>query len=161
MSPIRRARALALVILVGLLSACASDGPVRRVSDPSARIQQMTVRTDGSWQVALRIENFSSIPMQFQSLDLAMQVDGRDAGRLQAQPGLWIGPESADVVDITMAPSAAAKLTVAEALRAGDSVGYSLDGSIAAVPEDGSLRTFELERDSVLSPAPGLPGVLR
>jgi hypothetical protein len=159
MSPIRRA--LILVVCAALLSACGGGGLVRRVSEPYARIQQMTVRADGSWQVALRIENFSSIPMQFQSLDLAMQVEGLDAGRLHAQPDLWIGPESADVVDVPINPSAAAKLTVAEALLANDSVEYALEGSIAAVPEDSGLRTFELERSSVLSPAPGLPGVLR
>lgn len=159
MSSIRRT--LVLIVCAALLSACASDGLVRRVSDPSARIQQMTVQSDGTWLVGLRIENFSSIPMQFQSLDLAMRVDGRDAGRLHTQPGLWIGPESADVVDVSLTPSAAAKLTVAEALLAGDSVAYSLEGSIAAVPEDGRLRTFELDRSSALSPAPGLAGVLR
>lgn len=166
MKSIRRARLplMRLLLMAGcvaLLAACASDGLVRRVSDPSARIQQMTVRSDGSWLVQLRIENFSSIPMRFQSVDLALRVDERDAGRLQAQPGLTIGPESADVIDVAMTPPAAAKLAVADALLVGRSVEYSLEGDIAAVPEDASLRTFELERSSALSPAPGLPGVLR
>lgn len=161
MKSMRLARWVTLIVCAALLAACSSSGLVRRVSDPSARIQQLTVRTDGSWLVELRIENFSSIPMEFQSLDLALQVDGHEAGRLQARPSLWISPESADVVEITLVPSTAAKLTVADSLLVGRSVDYALEGSIGATPEDAGLRTFELERSSALSPAPGLPGVLR
>ena len=35
-----------------LLAACAS-GPSRRVSEPAANIQQLTVRADGSWSLDL------------------------------------------------------------------------------------------------------------
>lgn len=58
---------------VVLLSACAS-GPPRRVSEPAASIQQLSVRADGSWLVDLRIENFSSVPMRFDAVSLAVTV---------------------------------------------------------------------------------------
>ena len=52
-------------------------------------------------------------------------------------------------------------LAVADALAAGRSVDYQLSGRIGAIPEDGNRRDFEVERRSALSPAPGLPGVMR
>jgi hypothetical protein len=150
---------LALVALV--LAGCAS-GPVRRISEPSARIQQLTVGADGDWTLDLRLENFSSIPMNFDAVRFDLDMDGQAAGTLQAQPSIVIGPESADVVRIAVAPSAAAKLAVAEALAARRSVDYALQGSITATPDEERQRVFdELERRSALSPAPGLPGVMR
>ena len=143
-----------------LLAACAS-GPVRRVSEPSARLQQLTVRADGSWSADLRIENFRSIPMRFDSLRLDLEVEDLAAGALLASPALTIGPESADVVTVTLAPAAAAKFAVAQALAGGKSIEYSLQGTLTATPDEERQRQFEMERDSVLSPAPGLPGVMR
>ncbi|MFC3550037.1 LEA type 2 family protein [Lysobacter cavernae] len=149
-----------LALCVLLLAAC-STGPVRRVSEPSARIQQLTVRADGSWSAELRIENFSSIPMRFDSLDLALRLGDDAAGQLQAKPALSIGPESADIITVVVKPQAAAKLAVAEALAAGRGVSYTLEGHIDATPDQGKLRSFDIKRSSALSPAPGLPGVLR
>jgi len=143
-----------------LLVACAS-GPVRRVSEPSARIQQLTVRADGSWSTDLRIENFSSIPMRFDALRLELEVGEHPAGTLRASPGVTIGPESADVATVELTPTAAAKFAVAEALADGRSVEYSLRGTMTATPDEGRQREFEMERNSALSPAPGLPGVMR
>ncbi|WP_123768731.1 LEA type 2 family protein [Vulcaniibacterium tengchongense] len=143
-----------------LLAACAS-GPVRRVSEPSARIQQLTVQADGRWSTELRIENFSSVPMRFDRIDLALRIGDADAGRLAAQPALSVAPESADVVTVVFAPQLAAKLAVADALAAGRSVNYTLAGSVDATPEEAKPRSFEIERNSALSPAPGLPGVMR
>ena len=62
-----------------MLAGCAS-GPVRRVSEPAVGIQQLTVGADGGWTLELRINNFSSIPMRFDALDLKLSVAGQDAG---------------------------------------------------------------------------------
>jgi hypothetical protein len=142
------------------LSAC-SSGPVRRVSDPTANIQQLTVRTDGSWSVDQRIENFSSIPMRFDSIALALTVGGEAAGTLQAQPALSIGPEAADIATMTLQPSPRARIAIADALARSRSIGYTLDGTLAAAPEEAGVRTFNLKRDNSLNPVPGLAGVLR
>lgn len=160
MSTTRWASWTGLTLCALLLAACAS-GPVRRVSEPSARIQQLTVRGDGSWSTELRIENFSSIPMRFDSLRLDLEVEEHAAGTLQAAPALTIGPESADVVTVTLAPAVAAKFAVAKALADGESIGYSLEGTLTATPDETRQREFEMERRSALSPAPGLPGVMR
>ena len=101
----RNALPLAFAWVACLLLAACSSGPVRRVSEPAVNIQQLTVRADGSWSVDLRIDNFSSVPMRFDRVVLAMTVGGESAGTLQGQPALTIGPESADVATLTLAPS--------------------------------------------------------
>lgn len=153
-------RALGAAALASLIASC-SSGPVRRVSEPSALIQQLTVRADGRWSVDLRIENFSSMPMRFDSADLALTFGEAEAGRMTAQPSISIGPESADVVTTVFTPQAAGKLAVADALAGGRSIGYTLSGTITATPDEARQRSFEIKRSSQLNPAPGLPGVMR
>ena len=147
--------------LATLLAAC-SSGPVRRVSEPAASIQQLSVRADGSWSVDLRIENFSTVPMRFNAIRLPLTVGGQEAGTLQGSAGgISIGPESADVVTLVHAPAVGAKVALADALGSGRGVGYSFEGTLRAAPEDGREREYKVKRNSALSPVPGLTGVLR
>ena len=143
-----------------VLAAC-SSGPVRRVSPPTASIQQLTVNADGNWQVELRLQNYSSIPMRFDDLKLALSVAEQPAGELRASPGISIGPESADVVRVALAPAIAAKLVLADALAGRSAVGYALKGTLVATPEDAKPRDFEVDAHNNLNPMPGLQGVLR
>ena len=152
--------ALAALCFAAILVACTS-GPVRRVSEPAAAIQQLTVHADGTWTVALRIDNFSSIPMRFEAVELALAIDGVAAGTLRGTAGITIGPESADVASLPFSPSAQARLRIADALAARRSVAYTLAGRLDAVPEDGGRRSFDIDRQSAMTPVPGLPGVLR
>ncbi len=145
---------------LALLAAC-SSGPVRRISPPAASIQQLTVNADGSWKVDLRLQNYSSIPMRFDSAKLALTVADQPAGELQASPAISIGPESADVVSVAFTPALAAKLAVADALAGRRTVGYTLKGTMSAVPEDAKSRSFDVDSRNTLSPMPGLQGVLR
>ena len=121
----------------------------------------MTVGADGGWTIEVRINNFSSIPMRFDALDLKLGVGGQDAGALSAQPALDIGPESADVVSVQLKPQAMARLQVADALASGQGIAYSLSGKVRATPEKAKARDFEVKRDSRLSPVPGITGALR
>ena len=143
-----------------LLAAC-GGGPVRRVSEPAASIQQLAVRADGSWSVDLRLENFSTVAMRFDNVGLALMVGGESAGTLQGQPRLSVGPESADVATLTLRPSPPARIVLADALAGQRSVGYSFEGTLDAAPENGNARSYRVKRSSALSPVPGLPGVLR
>lgn len=153
-------RYLLVTTMAMVLAACAS-GPVRRISEPSARIQQLTVNADGSWSVDLRLENYSSIPMRFERTELTLEVAGQPAGTLQSSPALDIGPESADVVNVRLSPGVAAKVAAADALAGRRALPYRIEGHIEATPEEARRRTFEIEMRSALNPAPGLPGVLR
>ena len=157
----KRAALVAFLLLPLLLAACGSSGPVRRVSDPAAGIQQLSVRADGSWSLELRLDNFSSIPMRFDAVDLAMTLEGQPPATLRASPGFTIGPESADVATLQLTPPAGAKIAIADTLARGSAIGYRLQGTITATPEDGNRRVFEFERNNALAPVPGLPGVLR
>jgi hypothetical protein len=155
-----------LMTLGAALSACAlvsacSTGPVRRVSEPAVNIQQLTVRADGNWSVDLRINNFSNVPMRFDRVALALTVGGEAAGTLQGQPALSIGPESADVATVALAPSPAAKIAVADALVRKGSVAYALKGTLDAAAEDSRARSYDIERNNTLSAVPGVAGVLR
>ncbi|MEN1940990.1 LEA type 2 family protein [Luteimonas sp. MJ246] len=155
-------RILAFTSLVVLLATACSSGPVRRISEPAASIQQLTVQADGSWSINLRLQNYSSIPMRFESVDLEVAVGGQAAGALRHAPALEVGPESADVVAVSMVPASSARMVLADALAAGRGVDYGLEGRIEAAPADkGSARSYKVTRKSALSPAPGLPGVLR
>lgn len=149
-----------LVLCTALLGAC-SDGMVRRVSDPAASVQQLTVNVDGSWKVELRLQNYSSIPMRYDTLRLDLGVGGEAAGSLQAAPGISIGPETADVVSVALRPSSSARMAVADALAGHRSLEYTLKGSIAATPEEKKQHSFDIDTRNMLSPAPGLDGVLR
>ena len=156
-----RFKQLILMAAAALLLASCSGGMVRRVSEPAASIQQLTVRADGSWSVDVRINNFSSIPMRFDAISLRMSLGSEQAGTLSGNAGISIGPESADVVTLTHAPTASARIVMADALAAQRGVGYVLKGTIGATPEEGKPQDYDIDRTSSLSPVPGLPGVMR
>lgn len=153
--------AMATIILSGLLLAACGSGPVRRVSEPAANIQQLTVRADGSWSVDLRIDNFSTVPMRFDKVSLAMTIGGESVGTLRGQPALSIGPESADVTTLAFMPSSSAKIVIADALARAGSVDYSLEGTVEAAPEKSKVRAYKVKRTNALSAVPGIAGVLR
>jgi hypothetical protein len=152
--------AFALIVIASLaLTAC--NKTVKRVSEPAASVQELTVRADGSWTVALRLQNFSSMPMTFDNVALQLKVSDEDAGQLQLKPALSIGGVSADVVNVDIKPSSGARLVMADALAGNRTLGYSLKGTVSATPQEKKQRNFEIESRSTLNQAPGLPGVLR
>lgn len=150
----------AVAVYCVFLAACGS-GPVRRVSEPSANIQQLTVRADGGWSVDLRIDNFSTVPMRFDNVSLAMTIGGESAGTLQGRPALSIGPESADVATLAFTPASSAKIVIADALARAHGVDYKLEGTLDAAPENRGMHSYKIKRSNALSPVPGLVGVLR
>ncbi|NDK39592.1 hypothetical protein DT603_12140 [Pseudoxanthomonas gei] len=149
-----------LLLFSALLAACAG-GPVRRVSPPAASIQQLTVNADGSWSVELRLQNYSSIPMRFDSADLALTVADQAAGSLKGAPQISVGPESADVVSLPFKPTPAARMQIADSLAGRRPLAYALKGKLQATPEEGKSRSFDIDVKNTLNPVPGLDGVLR
>jgi len=112
--------------------------------------------------VELRLQNFSSIPMRFEQVALAVHLGDVDAGRLDSTAALTVGPESADVLTLTVAPSPHARIILADALAGGRGVAYRIEGTLEVSPHDrGKARRYDIRRTSTLNPAPGLPGVLR
>ena len=152
---------IAAVVGVSLVTASCATGPVRRVSDPAANLQQITVQPNGKWSVALRLQNYSSIPMRFQSTQLKMTIEGQEAATIALNTPITIGPESPDVVTLSVVPTLAGKSAVAESLTRRTTLNYKLQGTITATPEGARVRTFNYSASSSLSPTPGLDGVLR
>lgn len=151
-------RILVTAALLTTLSAC-SGGEVRKaINPPRASIQQITVRPDGQWQLAVRLQNFSNVPTSFASVNVKLTVGGQEAGNVALNPTITIGPESADVLNATLRPALGAKLQAASALSEGQSVRYSVAGTIVTSDPKGS---YPVSYDSTLNPAPGLNGVLR
>ncbi|KAF1015812.1 MAG: hypothetical protein GAK31_01291 [Stenotrophomonas maltophilia] len=157
---LRRFRTALIAVSLLALAAC-NNGVVKRVSEPAASLQQLTVNADGNWSVALRLQNFSSMPMRFDDVALALTVGEAEAGTLKATPGISIGGVSADVITLDLQPSSAARLVVADALAGNRTLAYGLKGSVSATPEEKKQRTFNISSRSTLNQAPGLPGVLR
>ena len=155
-----RARTLLPLLATALLAAC-SSGPVKRISPPAASIQQINVLADGSWDIQLRLQNFSSMAMRFDSAALALSSNSTEIGQLQASPALSVGPESADVFTLRLTPSAQGRLLAAGVLADGLGLPYRLLGEVHAAPSDGRSRRYPIDARSTLHPAPGLPGVLR
>jgi hypothetical protein len=157
-SDMRHALKYVFAIAVLALAAGCSSAPKKRINPPRASIQQLAVQADGSWQLSVRLQNFSNISTAFASVDAKLVVGGQDAGQVALSPGITVGPESADVVVARLAPALGAKLAVASALSSGQSTAYSLSGTIATSDPKGS---YHFSYDSTLNPAPGLNGVLR
>lgn len=157
----RNALIVAFVAATTLALAACNNGVVKRVSPPAASVQQLTVRADGGWDVALRLQNFSSMPMRFEDVSLALTVGDQAAGTLKTTPGLSIGGVSADVVTVQLQPSSGARLVVADALAGNRTLAYALKGTVSATPQEKKQRTFDVDSRSALNQAPGLPGVLR
>ncbi len=114
------------------------------------------MQADGTWKLQLRLQNYSSVSTTFATVEAKIEVAGVAAGSVNVATAIRIGPESADVVETILKPSPAAAQAVA-ALHAGN-VRYKLAGRIVTSDPQGEYPyTFE----GVLSPVPGLIGVLR
>lgn len=150
------ATALLLLAVAALLVAC--GGERKRINPPTASLQELVAQPNGQWQLKLRLQNFSSVPIIFDNVDGKLTIGGQAAGSFANAPGISIGPETSDVVVLTMKPSLEAKATVATALAAGQSLPYRVEGRIRT-HDPNRDDTFKFE--SALSPAPGLPGVMR
>jgi len=151
---------LAIVALALVLAACSSTGG-KRVSEPAASIQQLTVDARGNWQVQLRLQNYSSMAMRFDAIDLALEVNGQPAGHLKASPALSIPGESADLATVSHSPDGTGRLVVADSLASGQGINYTLKGDVQVTPDGSKSRSYTIDGKNQLNPVPGLPGVLR
>ena len=61
---------LSLFVLCATLSlAACGSGPAKRVSAPTASVQELAVQADGSWRLLVRVQNFSNVSMTFDLLE--------------------------------------------------------------------------------------------
>ena len=152
-------RALPLLFVALILSACGGDGIKKRIFPPSASIQELAVQTDGSWLLKVRLQNFSNVSMRFDSIDAELTFGPASAGRITLATAVDVGPESAEVAEVRIVPQSAAANPIQNALMRRRSVNYKLEGEIvSSLPRS---RDDDFVFESQLTAVPGLTGVLR
>ena len=139
-------RFLVPIALTSILLASCGSGPVKRVSPPTASVQELIVRADGSWHLRVRLQNFSNVAMIFSGIDAELEVAEQTVGSIKLPIKLDIPGESADVFEASVTAAANTQIP------AGD-FAYRLHGTISSSEPKGE---FKFERKSHLSPAPGL-----
>lgn len=139
------------VVLTSILLASCGSGPAKRVSPPTASVQELTVRADGSWHLRIRLQNFSNVPMTFSRIDAELEADEHVLGSMSLPLSLDIPGESVDVLEADLAPTANSQLPTG-------SFSYRLHGTIISSDPKGN---YPFERKSHLSPAPGLANTWR
>ncbi|HEY6940053.1 LEA type 2 family protein [Dokdonella sp.] len=142
--------ALPAMLLTGLLAACGSGGPPRKVHPSTASIQQLAVQADGSWKITLRIQNYSTFAMHYRRIDAGLSIDGKELGRLEATPDIDIVGNNGDVVETTFRPAAKTMF--------GTDIAYALKGTIETSEPN---ESFTFETASRLTPVPGVPDTYR
>lgn len=138
-------RPILVIILLALLSAC-SSGPVKRISPPTASVQELSMAADGQWQLSLRLQNFSNVPMTFDRLDAILTINGEEAGRIESALNLDIPGGNADIFQAGLTPSQTLPTLSGQ-------LAYELKGHIRS---SDPKKSYPFERSSQLMPAPGL-----
>ena len=144
-------RILIPLILASILLASCGSGVVKRVSPPTASVQELSVRADGSWHLLIRVQNYSNVPMTFSAIDAELEIADRVVGKITLPFKMDIPGESADVFETSLTPAGVSRPTTGE-------FAYRLHGTITSSDPKGE---YTFERKSRLSPAPGLPDTWR
>jgi len=140
-----------------LLSACSSE-PAKRYFPPQASLQQLQHLPDGQWQAQIRLQNFSTGAVEFRNLTLKVQIQDQQWTTLSSSGTLKIGPNNAEIYTLAIPFDAATRQVLMERLDKTQSIRYVLNGSVQSVDPN---RTYTLDYQGRLNPAPGLDGVYR
>ncbi len=155
--------ALVVAVVALALAGCGGGGATRtglikRINPPSAAIERLNLADDGSTRVALRLHNFSTVPMTYGEIMATIRINGRSAGQLLVNAGIEIPGLSSDVIDIELPIDAQARVEIERAGRAAGAISYGLEGSIQTTEP---AQRFPFLFDSRLNPVPGRPGEFR
>lgn len=152
------ARLLAVSLLAFALAAC-STGKPKRIFPPTASLQQVDVRADGSWGLTLRLQNFSNVGMRMDQVEARLEVGAVHAGDLALAPGIVVPAGSVELVSATLSPSPRAAEAMQAVLVSRTGLRYRLSGMIRSSEPDRRRDDFEFE--SSVAPVPGLDNTLR
>lgn len=151
------------IMLAVVLTGCSST-PRRSMFPPTLSIQQLHVQPNGHWHMQVRILNNSYGSMEFRELHLTMLIDNQPATQIDARFKLDIPALSADVTDVDIAPSPAARAALAAIAGKGSSsaLAYTLKGKASAIPEhQDSPRDYDVDSHDWLSAVPGIADTYR
>lgn len=152
---------LATAVIVATLTLGACMGASTKLQPPTASIQQLTVQSDGTWNVVVRFQNYSyDAGMHVYTIDAALSVNGKPAGHVAFAPALDVPAMDADVDTVTFQPDVAGAAALADAKR--DAVQYQLKGTLSVGKGSrGSAQSFPLDAKGFISPVPGVSNIWR
>src|SRR5690606_38536485 len=136
-----RLRTWIAIVLGSLLLASCGGGPVKRVSPPTASVQELVVRATGNWHLRVRLQNFSNVPMTFSGIDAELAIGDEAAGKIELPFKPDIPGESADVFEADLIPLAGTRVPVGD-------FAYRLHGTISSSDPKGN---YKFTRESQLS----------
>ena len=140
-----------------LLSACSSE-PAKRFFPPQASLQQLQRMPDGQWQAQIRVQNFSTGAVEFRNLSLKVQIQDQEWTAVSSAVTQKIGPNNAEIYTLAIPFGASTRQVLSERLDKAQSIRYVLNGSVQSVDPN---KTYPLDYQGRLNPAPGLDGVYR
>jgi hemerythrin-like metal-binding protein len=73
-------RLLLLLLSCAVLLVACSHGNIKRVSEPAVSLQQVSGAGDGHWTVELRLQNYSTVSMMYDAVDLQVTAGGQLPG---------------------------------------------------------------------------------
>jgi len=146
---------LMLCLMLGI-SAC--GGPVKRVFPPQVSLQEILLQADGQVSVKFRIQNYSTVAMNYSKISGTMKFGDIDAATLDFNPGISVGPGSNEIVQQRLQLDPAALTAINNAIKNRSRLGYKLAGEITSSEPRGH---YEIKYESALNAVPGLSGTLR
>lgn len=153
-----RFRHLVWPLLAALFLAACGGGPPKRVFPPDIRVQEIRLLPPDRLEVLVRIQSYSTVPMRFDRLDLRLALGDTPPFPLVAMPASDVLPGAAESVAVQTTITQATSASITTALSQRRTLPYRVDGHITAGEPKGR---YDVDYRSVLSPAPGLEGVMR
>lgn len=151
--------AIALSGLTFALVACTGNGT--RLQPPTAGIQQLTVQSNGRWNLVVRFQNYSyDVGMHVYAIDATLTLNGEPAGHVDFSPALDIPAMDADIGSITFRPDPAG-VDVLDTSK-GNAIAYELKGTLSVGKgTTGAAQPFKLQGRGYISPVPGVSNIWR
>jgi hypothetical protein len=140
-----------------LLCSCSSE-PTKRYFPPQASLQQLQRVANGQWQAQVRIQNFSTGAVEFKNLALNIQIQDLEWTTVAPAEMQKIGPNNAEIFTLSIPFNANISQVLSDRLNKAQSIRYTLKGSIQSTDPN---KTYPLDYQGRLNPAPGLDGVYR
>jgi hypothetical protein len=156
--PMRTSTLLGLAFTAAILLCSCSSEPTKRYFPPQASLQQLQRLANGQWQAQVRIQNFSTGAVEFKNLALDVQIQDLEWTTIAPAEAQKIGPNNAEIFTLSIPFNAVTSKVLSERLAKSQSIRYTLKGNIHSINPN---KTYPLDYQGRLNPAPGLDGVYR
>lgn len=140
-----------------LLAACAGAPPVR-YNPPQASLQELQRQPDGQWRAHVRLQNYSTGPVEFNALNLKIRVQDGEWTPATSTESVKIGGNNAEILVLAVPFGPATVTELNDRLSKSQPIRYTLSGNVRSLDPG---RNNTLDYQGRLNPTPGLDGVFR